>query len=384
MALAWVRHEAHVCDSTTSQGFEKRSGEKLRTERISSRDGHKRFAKFGSQYEPQDGGVMHKTVVTLLGTLMWGCTSVCGQYAQRNILVVDTDTHRVNQCENGKSVGTHHGAIGYNGTGRSKIGDGRTLTGEFSLGAAKASKFYKRLPFGETVTKRYHGSPKINDCAFRHGKPIGCLLGLHAPPNQRADPLYGIGRFYPYTDATLGCVGLGSKEQVDAIETWRRRSKVRRVIFLADTRTNLQLRHGVFVPTDTHKAPSYALDASLKRRYRLSQVAPMSFWLAGLNFGHTASNIPINDLGLGVGFGVDHGAYGALSWSVLPEAVWGRRGQGSQFGGRLNLSVGFLDDLFTVSAGYGRMWSENRAAEDHLRLTMDLVVGRLLSHLVGI
>ncbi len=138
-------------------------------------------------------------------------TAALGCPAQGTLVVVDTGTLSMLLCENGKPAGTFAVRIGKNGTGKSREGDGKTPLGRYGLGEPRASATY-----GTFVPVAYP-TPEQRKLGF-----TGSAIGVHGPDRRVDRP--GV------LDATEGCVGVATKDEIKAVSTWIRMQGVTEIV----------------------------------------------------------------------------------------------------------------------------------------------------------
>ena len=103
--------------------------------------------------------------------------------------------------------------LGRGGLDKRVEADGKVPLGEYPLGPALASKaFHVFIPVGyPTPSQRRRGF-------------TGGAIGVHGP--SRADQ----GRFSTGMDWTLGCIAVGSDDEIDRVARWVRTAHARRII----------------------------------------------------------------------------------------------------------------------------------------------------------
>lgn len=124
---------------------------------------------------------------------------------QATIIHVDTRTHRLRLCENGRTVADYRVAIGSAGTPKRKQGDKKTPTGRYRLGKLRPSARYRSfIPIGYPTAEQ-----------SRQGY-TGSLIGIHGPKRAFA----WAGKWSTYVDWTQGCIAVGRDADIDEITAW--------------------------------------------------------------------------------------------------------------------------------------------------------------------
>jgi murein L,D-transpeptidase YafK len=116
-------------------------------------------------------------------------------------------------CEAGSAVEAMPVALGKGGVDKRVEGDAKVPLGEYRLGSPRPSKsYYKFIPVGyPTPTQRRRGLS-------------GGAIGVHGPPRAYAGPES------TWIDWTLGCIAVGTDEELDRVADWVRTTRVRRII----------------------------------------------------------------------------------------------------------------------------------------------------------
>ena len=132
-------------------------------------------------------------------------------------LFVDATHRTLWLCESGKAVEAMPVALGRGGLDKRVEGDAKVPLGAYPLGSARPSKsFHLFIPVGyPTSTQRRNGFS-------------GGAIGVHGP--LRA---YG-GAISTGIDWTLGCIAVGTDEEIGRVADWLETSKARRII-IAET-----------------------------------------------------------------------------------------------------------------------------------------------------
>jgi L,D-peptidoglycan transpeptidase YkuD (ErfK/YbiS/YcfS/YnhG family) len=132
------------------------------------------------------------------------------------IVLVDTGAGVLSLCRNGATDGVFRVALGRGGVDKRAEGDGRTPKGVYSLGQPRSSGTYHRfIPVG-------YPTPEQRSQGYS-----GSAIGIHGP--HRA--FRWLGPATVAVDWTLGCVAVGTEDEVDAIGDWIARNSADRVVF---------------------------------------------------------------------------------------------------------------------------------------------------------
>jgi murein L,D-transpeptidase YafK len=128
-------------------------------------------------------------------------------------LFVNAAARTMYLCENGRQKEHVPVALGQGGIDKRVEGDAKLPLGEYALGAPVASKDYHLfIPVGyPTADQRRRGY-------------TGSAIGVHGPPRAFKGPLSTT------VDWTLGCMAVGTDEEIDRIAEWVRTSRVRRIV----------------------------------------------------------------------------------------------------------------------------------------------------------
>jgi murein L,D-transpeptidase YafK len=120
---------------------------------------------------------------------------------------VDVRERTLFLCEGGEVRGRFGVALGVNGVGKQREGDGRTPLGAYPLGAPRASQRYGTfIPVGYPTAAQ-----------ARRGL-TGGAIGIHGPPRAFA----WAGRANTAADWTAGCIAVGSDAEIERIAAWLR------------------------------------------------------------------------------------------------------------------------------------------------------------------
>jgi murein L,D-transpeptidase YafK len=147
-------------------------------------------------------------------TLSSSSSSSCAPH--ETAVVVDTRTHQLHLCADGKIERSFAVALGTRGVGKQHQGDNRTPLGRYGLGPPRASKdFHIFVPVG-------YPTPAQARMGF-----TGSAIGIHGPPrgfSTLAQLAMLISR-----DWTAGCIAVATDDDIEAVATWVRRQEVKNV-----------------------------------------------------------------------------------------------------------------------------------------------------------
>ena len=156
-------------------------------------------------------------VVKLAATSIFlACTSFASAdpcIGKGTILLVEARSHVLSLCEGGRRVRSHRVAIGPAGVGKRREGDGKVPLGRYTLAAPVASKDYHLFMLIGYPTREQ-----------RRAGYTGSAVGVHGPPRCCVDPTS------TDTDWTLGCIAVGTDEDIESIAAWRRRRGVAEIL----------------------------------------------------------------------------------------------------------------------------------------------------------
>jgi L,D-transpeptidase-like protein len=120
------------------------------------------------------------------------------------VVIVSTETRELWLCGDGVADARFVIALGRNGVGKRRQGDGRTPLGTYALGDPRPSNQY-----GTFIPIQY---PRPDQAARGFS---GSHVGIHGPPRGVSYAAVGI-------DWTLGCIATGTDVEVEAIAEWVR------------------------------------------------------------------------------------------------------------------------------------------------------------------
>lgn len=120
-------------------------------------------------------------------------------------IVVDTAARSLTLCEQGAAIESYPVAIGGNGAGKEREGDGKTPLGTYALAAPRRSSDYGTfIPIGfPTAAQKKRGV-------------TGGSIGIHGPDRR----LRALGRAAVTFGWTRGCVAVGSDVEMRSIARW--------------------------------------------------------------------------------------------------------------------------------------------------------------------
>jgi murein L,D-transpeptidase YafK len=116
-------------------------------------------------------------------------------------------------CESGQAKDSLPVALGKGGVGKRVEGDAKVPLGEYPLAAPRVSKAYHLfIPVGyPTPSQRLKGF-------------TGGAIGVHGPIRGYAGPIALA------IDWTLGCIAVGTDDEIGRVADWVKTSKARRII----------------------------------------------------------------------------------------------------------------------------------------------------------
>jgi hypothetical protein len=131
-------------------------------------------------------------------------------------IVVETGQHRLWTCEDGRAAGEYAVALGSGGVGKTRQGDAKVPLGEYSLSPPRgSSQFHQFILIGyPTPTQRRSGY-------------TGSAVGVHGPARGSEKLSASLNTS---VDWTLGCIAVGSDDEIDRIAAWVNRRGVRRIV----------------------------------------------------------------------------------------------------------------------------------------------------------
>jgi murein L,D-transpeptidase YafK len=131
-------------------------------------------------------------------------------------VVIDTHTHQMHLCADGKVERSFAVALGTRGVGKQHEGDNRTPLGRYGLGPPRTSKdFHIFVPVGYPTTAQ-----------ARMGF-TGGAIGIHGPP--RGYSTLAQLAMLVSQDWTAGCIAVATDEDIEAVAAWVRKHEVKNV-----------------------------------------------------------------------------------------------------------------------------------------------------------
>ena len=135
------------------------------------------------------------------------------------ILLVDSSSRIMHLCKDDNVDRTYFVGLGENGVGKKVQGDKKTPLGRYTLGKPRKSN-------GGFNIFIHVGYPTRQQ---RNEGYTGGLIGVHGPQRDWKDypEEYNI---YGTQDWTLGCIAVGTDQDIEEIALWVDRNKVRTII----------------------------------------------------------------------------------------------------------------------------------------------------------
>lgn len=131
-------------------------------------------------------------------------------------LYVSTSRRTLWLCEDGSSKEAVRVALGQGGIGKRVEGDAKVPLGEYPLSAAiPSADFHLFLPVG-------YPTPQQRRTGY-----TGNAIGVHGPLRGYSGPAT------TSRDWTLGCIAVGTDDEIDRIAEWVKAKRVRRIIIEA-------------------------------------------------------------------------------------------------------------------------------------------------------
>lgn len=120
-------------------------------------------------------------------------------------------------CRAGREEGFFRIALGRGGIDKRAEGDFRTPLGRYALSPARSSeRFHLFLAVGYPTREQ-----------LRQGL-TGSAIGVHGPDVDYA----WLGHATVWADWTLGCVALGTRDEVEQVARWVRRNSVGQIVII--------------------------------------------------------------------------------------------------------------------------------------------------------
>jgi len=128
-------------------------------------------------------------------------------------LYVDATQRTLWLCEAGNAVDAMPVALGQGGLDKRVAGDAKVPLGEYPLGSPRPSTAYHLfIPVGyPTPSQRHRGFS-------------GGAIGVHGPPRAYGGPIS------TQIDWTLGCIAVGTDDEIGRVAGWLEATKARRII----------------------------------------------------------------------------------------------------------------------------------------------------------
>ncbi len=154
--------------------------------------------------------------MTLIVALLFLMRSPSGDCAgQRQALIVDTNQREIMLCDDGQITKSYAAAFGRGGFGKKKEGDLKTPLGAYDLGVPrKSASFNIFIPVGY---------PTRAQVAAGY---TGNAVGVHGPYKSLPVP----SALVTLTDWTLGCIAVGSDQEIEEIAEWVRKHEGVRIV----------------------------------------------------------------------------------------------------------------------------------------------------------
>ena len=132
-------------------------------------------------------------------------------------VVLHTEQHRLQLCENGQPAADYRVALGRGGTGKQREGDLKTPLGVYSLGPARASaEFGLFLPVGYPTDEQ------------RRRGLTGGDIGIHGPKRG----FRWLGSLTTLSDWTRGCIAVSTDDAIQRLAAWVREHHATRIHIL--------------------------------------------------------------------------------------------------------------------------------------------------------
>jgi len=143
-----------------------------------------------------------------------GTTTPCAPHG--TALYVNAAERRLYACEAGRAKESLPVALGRGGIDKRKQGDAKLPLGEYALGQPRPSgDFHLFIPVGyPTAVQRRRGY-------------TGGDVGVHGPARVAQGPLTTV------ADWTLGCIAVGTDQEIERVARWVRTNRVRRIVIEA-------------------------------------------------------------------------------------------------------------------------------------------------------
>lgn len=128
-------------------------------------------------------------------------------------LYVDATHRTLWLCQAGKAQGSLPVALGRGGVGKRVEGDAKVPLGAYPLGSALPSKdFHLFIPVGYPTSNQ------------RRSGFTGSAIGVHGPPRAYQGPVS------TEIDWTLGCIAVGTDDEIARVAEWVEATRAHRII----------------------------------------------------------------------------------------------------------------------------------------------------------
>jgi murein L,D-transpeptidase YafK len=152
-------------------------------------------------------------IAALVATLATTQGDPCA--GQGTAVVVDTAQRALLLCDEGRVKASHAVALGSGGVDKRVEGDAKVPLGTYPLGKPRASSSFNLfIPVGyPTAEQRRQGY-------------TGSAIGVHGPARLAQ------GASSTAVDWTLGCIAVGTDDEIEAIARWVNTRRVKRITIL--------------------------------------------------------------------------------------------------------------------------------------------------------
>lgn len=147
-------------------------------------------------------------VLCLLSGSCFSATVTCPENDSR--IIVDTSMRKLFLCSPNEERKEYSVALGKGGTGKQREGDSKTPLGTYTLGTPRSSeKFHRFIPIHyPTASQKKKGY-------------TGTFVGIHGPPLWFSWLAFAT-RWINWTN---GCIAVGTKKEIEEIESWLKASR---------------------------------------------------------------------------------------------------------------------------------------------------------------
>ena len=158
----------------------------------------------------------HVAALSVLWTLAPTIAPAATCPAKGVALLVETGQHRLWTCEDGRATGEYAVARGSGGVGKTRQGDAKVPLGDYALGPPRgSSQFHKFIPVGYPTSEQ------------RRRGYTGSAVGVHGPA-RGWETLPSAAN--TSVDWTLGCIAVGSDEEIRRLAAWVSGHGVKRIV----------------------------------------------------------------------------------------------------------------------------------------------------------